>query len=403
MEELERFAKKAKYYRQALETNPSARLLEIYPILWYLERHRNSLGKRRKNLRIVDLMSGSGFLSENLFKLGYTDLHAVEFCKEMYQDASAYRKVRLHTLSSFDHLEGVLGELRPDVIISLASFHHLIVYGHEGQVDKQASTELQSHVVDICMRALPDQGVLMIADLIENEVKETPLEPFKSPMKNISASLGHLGIDGSIVDILKLANSLHSASSILHREFGTKSINVGLDWFRTTVDKKTSVGHKDIALSKDFVEKVSNYRPIVTKYVCPWIFKNDNDLAEFVFNKFGFALDERKKGGLTKDDVKTLVIDKLGIRKNHGVSALNWNLGVVLLGKIEPFSVDRKHYLYLASLATMAIVLVVALLLRFFANIYIELSPKDIFVFSFTLPIGILLGDLITRKSNLSP
>lgn len=402
MEELERFVKKAKYYRRALETDPGARLLEIYPILWYLERHRISLGKRRKKLRIVDLMSGSGFLSENLFKLGYTDLHAVEFCKEMYQDASAYRKVRLHTLSSFDHLEGVLGDLRPDVIISLASFHHLIVYKNGEQIDREASTDLQSRVVDICMRALPDQGVFIIADLIEDEVRETPLEPFKAAMKNVAALLRRLGVNNIIGDILKHGNSLHSTSSILHREFGTKSINAGLDWFRTIVDQKTSVGHKDIALSREFIAKVSNYRPIVTKYVCPWIFKNDNDLAEFVYNKFGFALNEGKEESPTKDAVKNLVINELGIRKNHGVNALNWNLGVVLLGKLAPFSIDRKHNLYIASLTTMAIVLIIALILRIFANIYVEPSLKDILVFSFTLPIGILLGDLITRKSNLS-
>src|SRR5574341_627655 len=97
MDEIEKFRKKAAKYREALDEHPHARLLELYPVLWYLEHHRISLGKQRKNLKIVDLMSGSGFLSENLANFGYSQLHAVEFCEEMFRNASAYnKKAQLH-------------------------------------------------------------------------------------------------------------------------------------------------------------------------------------------------------------------------------------------------------------------------------------------------------------------
>lgn len=402
LEELDRFKKKASSYRQALEDQPTSRLLELYPILWYLEKHGASTGKSRKRLRIVDLMSGSGFLSENLFKLGFHDLHAVEFCEEMHKDATVYySKARLHSLSSFDHLDSVLDAIQPDVIITLASFHHLIVYNSNDSIDKDASTSLQSFVVDICMRSLPDHGILLIADLMENEITETPLEPFRNPMKRVAKRLHGLGVDAGIAAQLGKTNSLHGASSLLHREFGVKSGNKSLEWFRKVVDQKTSVGHKDIALSEEFLQRVSSYRPIITKYACPWIFENEAALSDFVYKKFAFVLDSGTPNSLSKEEVLELAKENLGVRKNRGSCALGWNLGIVLLGKLEPFAKDRKFYKYLNSLIFMATILVMALLLRYFADIYEKIGPKDLLVFLFTLPIGVMLCDLITKSNKI--
>lgn len=396
MNELDRFKKKATPYRQALEEHPAARLLEIYPILWYLEKHRKSIGKTRKSLRIVDLMSGSGFLSGNLSRLGFKDLHAIEFCEEMHKDATAYHsKVRLHCLSSFDHLDSALDSIKPDVILSLASFHHLIVY-ENNNINKGESTNLQSRVVDICMRSLPDNGILLISDLMEDDVTETPIEPFKNSMADIAKCINELGLNTSVTEKLKAANSLHGASSLLHREFCVKSGNNSLRWFRDIVDNKTSVGHKDIALSDEFVQKVSSYRPIITKYTCPWLFESETSLADFVYKKFAFILDSNS---LTKEEVQELARNNLGVRNNNNTSALGWNLGVILLGKLEPFSKDRRFYKYLNSLIFMIVVLVISIILRQFAGIYEEIGPKDLVVFLLTLPIGIILGDLINTRS----
>lgn len=399
MDEIERFRKKALNYRQALAEQPSARLLELYPILWYLEKHRQAIGKRRNKLRIVDLMSGSGFLSENLYKLGYTDLHAVEFCEEMYKDSSVYNtKARLHFMSSFDHLDGVLDDVKPDVIITLASFHHLLIYNSDNQVDLDASINMQSNVADICMRALPDQGILLIADLIEAGVTETPLELFKSSMAVVARDLVKLGLDKELGRLLGESSSLHGASSLLHRELGTKSGNASLNWFRETVEGKTAIGHKDIAISPGFLQRVASYRPIVTKYTCPWVFKESVQLNEFVYKKFAFEITRENYQIQTKEQAISLARGSLGIRNNHGVYALGWNLGIVLLGKRDPFFKDRELNVIVASLSVMLTILAGATGLRYWFGFYAQIDIKDLLVFILTLPIGIILGNWITKK-----
>jgi len=348
-------------------------------------------------------MSGSGFLSENLYKLGYTNLHAVEFCEEMYKDSSVYNsKVRLHFLSSFDHLDGVLDEVKPDVIITLASFHHLLVYDTNDQVDKAASQHMQSDVVDICMRALPDQGILLIADLVDSGVTETPLELFKAPVAPIANELVNLGLDKQIGKLLSSGNSLHGISSLLHREFGTRSGNSSLNWFRSIVDKTTVVGHKDIAISSEFLESVASYRPVITKYACPWLFKDKIELEDFVFKKFAFGITKPGFQPKTLQEVTALSEQYLGVRSNHGIYSLGWNLGIVLLGKRDPFSRSNDLNILSASLLAMAVILIIATVARYAFDIYAIVDFKDIFVFILTLPLGIVLGNWITRRKLVS-
>ena len=400
MDELTRFKKKAKSYRDALQNEPYARLLELYPIIWYLEKFHTAQGKRRSAIKIVDLMAGSGFLSENLYKLGYTNIHAIEFCVEMSQNAPAYySKATLQNITSFDYLEGVLGNIKPDIIISLASFHHLIVYDENNDVDTQESINLQTNVVDICMRSLPEHGILIIADLIEDGVAETSLEPFKTSMKPIAKKLKKLGLNERVTDILARASSLHEASSNLHSELG--GIGKSLRWFRTIVDKKTTVGHKDIAISQDFLQRVVNYRPTITKYVCPWVFSDQSHLSKFIFKKFGFEIKENGFEELSVEKVAELAKKELGIQVSHGQSFLGWSLGILLLGKHEPFSNDKRTTMYALYIFLMACVLGFTYLLRIATGIYVELSLKDIFLFLLTLPIGAIFGDwFASRKSQ---
>lgn len=399
MKELDRFKEKASSYREALKNQPGARLFELYPILWYLEKHRKAIGKRRDKIRIVDLMSGSGFLSENLYKLGYKNLHAVEFCEEMYKDSSVYNsKATLHFMSSFDYLDGVLDEVKPDVIVTLASFHHLLIYNNDDQVNLDASIDMQSEVVDICMRALPDQGILLIADLIEAGVTETPLELFKSSMAVVARDLVKLGLNRELGELLGQSSSLHGASSLLYRELGMKSGNLSLNWFRTIVDKKTIIGHKDIAISPNFLQRVASYRPVVTKYICPWVFNERAQLDEFVYKKFAFGVAGEHGQILTKDEAISCANNHLGIRNDHGVYALGWNLGIVLLGKRDPFSKDQELNVLVASLSAMVTILAGATGLRYWFDFYAQIDFKDLLVFILTLPIGIILGNLITKK-----
>ncbi|HHJ18485.1 MAG TPA: class I SAM-dependent methyltransferase [Gammaproteobacteria bacterium] len=398
MDELSRFRKKAASYRKALEQEPAARLLELYPILWYLEKLRELLGKRKRKLRVVDLMSGSGFLSENLFKVGYTDIHSIEFCLEMCQDASAYAsQARLHHVTSFEHLEGVLAEIEPDVIISLASFHHLLAYDADDNMDYDRSISMQTDVVDMCMRALPEHGLLIITDLIDEGVAETAHEPFSAPMKKVANQLRTLGVFEDVAKGFDESSTIHVASSKLHRLLGC-SRNGSLRWFREIVDKKTLVGHKDVAISSGFLSKVSNYRPIVTKFTCPWIFETKERLVNFVFQKFGFNIENPSNSPMTKEEVFSLAEEHLGIREKSGYACLGWNLGVVLLGRIEPFSSDRRHNTHIAYLSGLAVILCLAIIARYIGGLYVSFSAKDIFWLVLSLPIGAIFGDWFASR-----
>lgn len=292
----------------------------------------------------------------------------------------------------------MLDDVKPDVIVTLASFHHLLIYNSDNQVNTDASINMQSNVVDICMRALPDQGILLIADLIETGVTETPLELFKSSMAVVARDLVKLGLDKDLGKLLGESNSLHGASSLLHRELGTKSGNSSLSWFREIVEHKTAIGHKDIAVSPNFLQRVASYRPVVTKYTCPWVFKEKTQLDEFVYKKFAFGITMEHNSILTKEEAVLLANEHLGIRNNHGVYALGWNLGIVLLGKRDPFSKDQELNVLVASLLAMLTILAGATGLRYWFDFYAPIDFKDILVFMLTLPIGIIFGNWITKK-----
>lgn len=399
--EIDRFRKKAACYRQALKKEPHARLLELYPIIGYLEKYTKSTGKRKKSIRIVDLMAGSGFLSDNLYKLGYTNIHAIEFCKEMCQDSPTfYSKAQLHYITSFDYLEGLLEEIKPDVIISLASFHHLIVYDENGNVDRMKSINFQVNIIDKCMRTLSDYGIFLIVDLIDTNVLNPSRYPIKFSMKSVACSLHKLGLNNKLVNVISNCSTLHAVSSKLQGEFGNSINGRTLRWFRNVVDKMTSVGHKDIAISQDLIQQVINYHPIVIKYVCPWVFNNINRLLDFVYKKFGFSITNSASSNINYDTLQKLIKKELGIKESSDYTLLGWSLGIVLLSMREPFVHEKRYQAYAWYLSIMVIVLIVAIIMRLTSDIYVELNLQDIFLFLLTLPVGAIFGEWIASRKD---
>ncbi|MBF0415216.1 MAG: class I SAM-dependent methyltransferase [Magnetococcales bacterium] len=392
MDELTRFSKKANDYRQALNNCPKTRLLELYPILWYLELYIESRGKLKRNVKIVDMMSGSGFLSEHLYRLGFTDINAIEFCQEMSKDATVYvKKIRLHQLSSFDHLEGVLEQISPDIIISLASFHHLIVYSNN-DIDRAASLELQKSVIEICMRTIPEHGIFIIADLIENNVLESTSEPIYGASALMANNLLKLGCHANIYKSVNGIKSLRGISSALNKKFSVKSGNLSIQWFREFVDINTSIGHKDVAISKELIDIIPNYNLFIIKYACPWLFSTIDELKEFVYLKFGFRVPICTK---SSDEVLSEAKNLLGIKNDDNIFFMGWNLGLIVFSKIDPHIGIKRYRTIILGLSMVSILLLFAIALRIFFNIYMDLALSNIFTFLLTLPVGIIIGKLL--------
>lgn len=401
MNEIERFSKKAAHYREALQRSPTARVFELYPICQLLHMHAGAISKPISELKILDLMSGSGFLAENLHKVGFRNLHAVEFCGEMCTDASAYaQKVRLHRLTDFDHLEGYLDSIAPDIIVSLASFHHLLRYDNSGNLDLSASHLLQKKVVDICMRSLPRAGLLVIADLIEDGVTDTPLPDDPRAMRAAVRDVEILGMPNSVSRSLQDTGSIRAASSTLARELCTRTGNVSLDWFREVVDKSTSIGHKDAAISTQLIELLSAYNPSIAGYYCPWMFDSTEERDRFLHMKFGFMLDDGTPRSITPASVGVEAEKKLGVKTVHGKVFIGWNLGVMAIWRSDPFEMTRRFRKIVASLVLLNIFLGIALVLRNLAGVYVAPSVPSLLIFAITLPIGVAFGDVIQYLSS---
>ena len=403
MNEIERFEKKACDYRKALQRSPKARLLELYPILQLLHAHAVATSKPVASLKIVDLMSGSGFLAENLHKAGFHNLHAVEFCGAMCEDAPIYaEKVRLHRIKDFSHLHSYLESIVPDVIISLASFHHLLRYANSNIVDPIGSRKLQKSVIDICMQSLPQSGLVVIADLIEEDVPETIFPDGMRSMRQTMNDLVTLGVPQAIIGPLRKCRTIQGTSSTVAREYAAKVGSVSLDWFRNHVAQKTSVGHKDAAISLELCDLIASYKPCVAKYSCPWMFDSADERNAFVHFKFGFALDANTERYMTPAAVGTAAETVLGLKNVQGNSFLGWNLGIVAIWRSNPFDSSRRYQRLVSSLSILIALLIGALVLRGVADVYVTPSWTGLLIFVITMPIGVIFGDMLQSWSSRS-
>lgn len=402
MNELERFAKKAADYRRALERSPSARALELYPIVYLLRGHARAMSIPIRKMKILDLMSGSGYLAGQLLRMGFRKIHAVEFCEEMCQNSAVFAgNVHLHKLSSFAYLQGFIEEIAPDVIVSLASFHHLISYDAAGQASREESIALQKSVIDTCIRALPESGMLVIADLIEGDVQDTLFPYGGRVMKRVVLKdLALVGAPKAILQMLSGCKSVHGVSSRLSSLCSATSNNLSCDWFRNIIDNKTSIGHKDIAMSSELLTYLQPYSPRVARYFCPWMFSDSSEQAQFLYHKFGFSLDSELAAHISPEDVSGLAERELGILNIHGKRLLGWNLGVIALWKTDPAVKPRQFRRLTICLLLMILLFGTGILLRLLTGIYVRPSFGSLFVFSLTMPLGLAARDILDLISE---
>lgn len=400
MTELDRFQKKAKEYSTALKKSPKARLFELYPVLQLLHMYCNSVSKSKSKLKIVDLMSGTGFLAENLYNVGFSNIVAIEFCDAMSDGSDMFgNKIVLKKAKTFEDMAILLNEIKPDVVVSLAAFHHLISYDTLGNVDFEPSCKQQKNIIDICLSALEENGMLIITDLSENEVEENVYPRDVFAMKAALNDLKKLGVQKPLLKKLVKCLTISDTSKTISSEFLQRnkiSKNLSLNWFRNFVDKNAEIGHKDIAISNRLCSSIKNNMYCVSKFYCPWMFKNEEELQNFVEKKFAFSLNstEKKQELNLEEDINSC----LGIRQinEQNVIFLGWNLAVLAVWKKCPFESSKLYHRLLFCLVSIIILLIILNILRV-CGASEKLSMTAILLFFCTLPLSILFSDFVDR------
>lgn len=398
---LEGFAKKADNYRAALDSVPDARAMEILPFASFLIGMSKKLGIPRSQLMIVDLMSGSGYLSEQLFQLGFKNIIAIESCNEMSYGSEIYKSIRLVSTPSIDEALEEISAIRPHIVMSLASFHHLIKYDSNGNIDTGASIELQAKVIRNAVNALAEGGAVIIGDLsevsyptqISEELDDTWSLDVKSGIRLLPESTKKLDGIKKIFSASKIGDYVDATYRVFPN--GTVQDDHALSWFRDIVDVKTDIGHKDVALNQELVNLVrSQSRDAETvttfRYWCPWVFPSADHLKNFIFQKFAFCLNENGSR-IRAEDVVGLADSKHLIGTTGDTSYFRWELGMLVVKRENSIRLRES----IATANILLIGLVSILLITLISKVAVGFDPIGTGFLLQNL-IGFFVGGLLT-------
>jgi hypothetical protein len=161
---------------------------------------------------------------------------------------------------------------------------------------------------------------------------------------------------------IKLSKSAREFNVVVRNEIGNfqsdSRSNPSIDWFRQVVNRYTSIGHDDVALSKSLLTAIS--RKCDTKYsafYCPWLFHSDFEMTQYILKKFAFILDNRKI--IADSDVHKKIKPR---RKEIGGGktcwAFDWNLCIVLLRdkKSEKAKVTKRRILIVLTVLNLLMI-----------------------------------------------
>lgn len=360
--ELQRFSKKAASYRQALQTAPNSRILEVAAIISTLEGYIKSHELEKNNLVVVDLMSGNGYLSNFLVQSGFKKTYAIEACNEMSANSNNYKSVELRPIADINETNKVLKEIKPDIIVSLASFHHLIVRNSDNSIDNSRSIEFQSQLIKICVKNLNNNGILIIADLFDDSLQKS-IDIYKDNKywaKNAFKKIIDLSfINQDIKTKINASNSLDNYSNNLKDIIPNLSNhkNPSLRWFKNVVDKKTTIGHDDVALSKELIDTISiDFNTTADTFYCPWVFENENQLLNFLWYKFGFVNNETEC--IKQDEILPLARQEVGINQHQDKEYyFGWALGLLTIRDKSSKSSSYSKRAYFTLLVILIIIL----------------------------------------------
>lgn len=393
--EIEKFKIKAEGYKAALKIAPLARILETTYILGIIDDFVKYHNLERREVVILDLMAGSGFLSEVLFNAGFRKLHAIEVCNEMSHGAEIFKeKVELYWVSDILNISPIIQDIKPLVIVSLASFHHLISKENDGSINISNSIDMQEHVFKTCIENLTNGGLVLIADIFESSIMNSTKPPtnYWNPSRPTIRLIAPKSFKW-LRRLVKKAKSLKQLSHELNQITGMhENANPTLHWFRAIVDKQTSIGHDDNALSLAFVERIGMDREIGLDIVsCPWLFEEEFELKNFIINKFGFSLDEENHRPLDKN-IFDQANEIVGIKKKDDILLFNWRLAIIT--HIKPLS-DRIRPIRLSTIWLFAIldfIILILIILKACWIIDVKANPSAWIQYMLFMVLGILIG-----------
>lgn len=393
--EIEKFTQKAKEYKEALQLAPDSRIPEIIPIIAILDGIARKLGIPKKELKIVDLMAGNGYLTSLLYEIGFVNITSIEACNEMSFDSEIFQKTSLYPIPDISVAPHLIRSIDPDVIVSLAAFHHLIEYDGGGKISIPKSIKFQNKIICDCMDAMNDRGIMIIADLsdIQQDINVKTIDDlgiwdgvsladitiYKSNIsKWIDNNDGKGGMEG-----YKIA--------VNRKYYVDDNFNFSLNWFRKIIDTKTEIGHSDIAISEDLIKSVSEAHDVFyEKYQCPWVFESLELLKKFIFKKFGFNVNEKKP--ISTSECFSFAKQLDGINEQRDTKTFGWDLGLfVIIKKNALFSKKSIEKNVQFMLVGICIVLSLLLIAKVgLAKVYFDIG------FVFQTLLGFFFGGLAT-------
>lgn len=386
--ELTRFARKADGYKAALEAVPEARTLELVVTAAIIRGLFNARGWSLATTPIVDLMSGTGVVSEYLTAAGFGCVHSIEACHEMLPSSDKREKFSRNEIRTLADALPMIRDIKPGVIVSLAGFHHLIQ--HDGRrVDRFRSVLSQVKVIEEFTPLLKARGVFLIVDLVEPDAgaDSRRLEPWDA-----SVFRGATVLPESVKNSLIHTKTLEEYDRVVCEMLGNSKDNPTLSWFREVVDAETVLGHDDVALSNELLEVLRRHHQVQWgSFHCPWIFETESKLKFFLARKFGFLVD-RKPVDLNLTDLIENARTYAGLHiLENGRIAFGWNLAALLIQRDYDNGVKNHlkeiNILFICIAILLVVRIATRLLYPSFLNSIEDQFDKTIFVF-----IGISVG-----------
>lgn len=397
--EIERFSRKAKEYKEALLLAPDSRILEIIPIIAILDGIVKKIGIPKKELKIVDLMAGNGYLSSLLYDNGFYNITSIEACNQMSFDAEIFKKITLYPIPDITVAPHIIRSINPNVIISVASFHHLIEYSNEGNISVNKSIKFQEEVICNCMEAMNDLGIMIIADLsdISGNIKVKKIDDLdiwgESTITDMTI------YDSDISRWLTKSDDKKGMewykNAVNRNYYVDDNCNFSLKWFRDIVNTNTKIGHDDIALSNTLIESVSkSHEVFYEKYACPWVFDSLELLKKFIFKKFGFNVNEQN--AISMEDCFSFAQQLGGINEQRDTATFGWDLGLVVIKKKNALfsqkTIEKNVQFMLVGICLVLILLLIAK--AGMAKVYLDIG------FIFQTLLAFFFGGLASHALN---
>lgn len=331
------FSKRSNSYKNAHTISKKSRLFETVSILSIIEGYLKTIDKRKEDIVLVDLISGSGYFTNLLVKCGFKNIHCLEACDQLIYDNVYYtsENISMHEIDDVRYCGKLLKSINPDIIIAVASFHHLLIRNYQNQIDNELSIKFQADTLDLCMNSLKVGGIIIVEDLIADDVFQKEYKKIKYfdslPLLNL---LDKEKFQPNIYNEIINSNSFSKFADVLKNNlYNGNSLNPSKEWLETVVNKFSPFGHEHCVLTDDLIRiSFTKYGEISFETYYPsWTFNDRNDLLNFILNLFGFIYPHKRK--VSDQELLEYAQRINGINPKGDLVFFGWSLGILMIEK----------------------------------------------------------------------